>query len=78
MLIMSNGIFIDVIVVLYVIFYYFRRNLNLMIMNKQPYLIPEIEILDIQIENGFAQSNGSSDVQSVSLFDINQWSSDEF
>ena len=47
-------------------------------MNKQPYLIPEIDILDIQIENGFAQSSGSSDVQSVSLFDINQWSSDEF
>ena len=47
-------------------------------MNKQPYLTPEIEILDIQIENGFAQSNGSSDVQSISLFDINQWGSGEF
>ena len=47
-------------------------------MNKQPYLTPEIDILDIQIENGFAQSNDSSDVQGVSLFEINQWSSDEF
>ena len=47
-------------------------------MNKQHYLAPEIEILDIQIESGFAQSNDSSNVEGVSLFEINQWSSDEF
>ena len=44
-------------------------------MNKQPYLTPEIDILDIQIENGFAQSGDPAETQNISF---SSWYNDEF
>ena len=44
-------------------------------MSKQPYLTPEIDILDIQIENGFAQSGDPTETQSISF---SSWYNDEF
>ena len=44
-------------------------------MNKQPYLTPEIEIQDIQIENGFAQSGDPAESKNITF---SQWKNDEF
>lgn len=44
-------------------------------MNKHPYFTPEIEVLDIQIENGFAQSNDPTETDGISF---SQWNNGEF
>lgn len=46
-------------------------------MEKQPYIVPEIETLDIQIENGFAQSDGNQ-MQNIPAVGIGEWDNGEF
>ncbi len=46
-------------------------------MEKQPYIVPEIGFLDVQIEAGFAQSDVPQ-AQNTSAFNINDWGSGEF
>ena len=50
-------------------------------MEKLHYVAPEIEILDIEIENGFAQSlnpGGVNQLQTISTFGINDWEKENF
>ena len=50
-------------------------------MKKLHYVAPESEILDVEIENGFAQSPGASDIyqlQNISAFGINDWEKETF
>lgn len=49
-------------------------------MKKLSYIVPEIEILDVQVENGFAQSVGDDlyPLVNTSTFYIDEWEKGTF
>ena len=50
-------------------------------MEKLSYIVPDVDILEVRIEQGFAQSNGGADayqLQETSIFEITDWANDEF
>ena len=50
-------------------------------MKKLHYVAPEIEVLEIEIESGFAQSLNPEEInqlQNISAFGINNWEKENF
>ena len=50
-------------------------------MEKLSYIVPDVDILEVRIEQGFAQSNGGANIdelQTTSVFQIEGWDNGEF